>query len=237
MHSFESYLPQQGCVMPFHWIPLWFSFKKQTQVSSPVSIFPRNTSLSRLKCCKCSKATDFLVYLFSSVNILWTPSPLPLPWTNFWIPQLLHNCHQISFTDGVNVIQFICCYQAATMNDLIDLLNVLWNHCNPWLAALLFIRIFQLHYCNESTNWADIHCWIAIHIFQSFMNVNGHLFFHIQEFNHRTQSNIYVSHFANRCSAITCWLKKLLLHRIGEEDPRKIEINIFHISKLFKNQK
>ena len=64
--------------------------------------------------------------------------------------------------------------------------------------------VLQLLYSDKSSsNSADIHCCIPIHIFQPFMYANGHFTFCSQEFNHRTLSNmnINVSHFAMGCSA------------------------------------
>ncbi|PSN37059.1 hypothetical protein C0J52_20891 [Blattella germanica] len=84
--------------------------------------------------------------------------------------KLLNNSHHIAFTDGDNgAAQFLCCYSAVITNELIDSLSIVWSHCSHRPATPLFVSQRCLPFSfvtvtNPSSNSADIHCCITIHI-------------------------------------------------------------------------
>ena len=82
-----------------------------------------------------------------------------------------------------------------------------------------------------SSNSADIHCCIPIHIFQPFMYANGHFTFCSQEFNHRTLSNTM------GCSAAICCCRKLLLQWIGQKVWGILPNAIFFLTNVFQKKK
>ena len=184
-------------------------YKNWTHFLPSVTFFLRNYFPSKLKGCKCLEAIVFVISLFSSVNILGAHHEQIFECRCRWIISIT-----VPVLKELNVTQFICFYLAVTTNDFMDSLNVAWRHYSYQSAALLFINQWCLPFSlvtamNSWCNYANIHCYITIYIFQPFMNMNGYFNLWFQEFNNRMLPNMYVDiiHFAKGCSTATRWLE------------------------------